>query len=159
MPRQSDSGRKKASASSRGQALYSIGIVAERYDIHPQTLRLYEREGLLTPSRSRGKTRLYSDEDLERLEIILALTRDLGVNLAGVEVVLHMRGKMLHMREEIIRFMAMVQARAGEADTRKSRTQLVRLADRQVLELMKQLEKQAARKQRQAAHAATKKSA
>lgn len=70
-----------------------ISSVAESYQIHPQTLRLYERLGLLKPSRSDGNTRLYTDEDLQRLEVILTLTRDLGVNLAGVEVILNMREK------------------------------------------------------------------
>lgn len=82
---------------------YMIGVVAMRYEIHPQTLRLYEREGLLLPSRTEGRTRLYSDEDLERLEFILSLTRDLGVNLAGVEVVLSMRDRMASMQEELLR--------------------------------------------------------
>ncbi|MCD6192214.1 MAG: MerR family transcriptional regulator [Candidatus Aminicenantes bacterium] len=71
------------------------------YDIHPQTLRLYEREGLLKPTRSEGNTRLYTDEDLERLEVILTLTRDLGVNLAGVEIILNMREKMARLEEQI----------------------------------------------------------
>ncbi len=71
-----------------------ISGVARRYGIHPQTLRLYERQGLLSPSRSRGNTRLYTRADLERLEVILNLTRDLGVNLAGVEVILHMRQRL-----------------------------------------------------------------
>lgn len=79
---------------------YMIGVVATRYEIHPQTLRLYEREGLLLPSRTEGKTRLYSDEDMERLEFILSLTRDLGVNLAGVEVVLNLRDQMQKLQEE-----------------------------------------------------------
>ena len=78
-----------------------IGVVAIRYQIHPQTLRLYEREGLLLPSRTEGKTRLYSEEDLERLEFILSLTRDLGVNLAGVEVVMSLRDRMQKMQEEM----------------------------------------------------------
>ena len=73
------------------KAAYMISAVAEQYQIHPQTLRLYEREGLLKPSRSDGNTRLYTDDDLERLEVILKLTRDLGVNLAGVEIILNMR--------------------------------------------------------------------
>src|SRR3954467_10537066 len=73
---------------------YTISAVATQYEIHPQTLRLYEREGLLKPSRSEGNTRLYTDADLERLEVILSLTRDLGVNLAGVEIILNMREKM-----------------------------------------------------------------
>lgn len=78
-----------------------IGVVSARYEIHPQTLRLYEREGLLLPSRTEGKTRLYSDEDLERLEFILSLTRDLGVNLAGVEVVLNLRDRLNQMQQEM----------------------------------------------------------
>ncbi len=75
-----------------------ISAVAEQYGIHPQTLRLYEREGLLKPSRSEGNTRLYTAGDLERLEVILHLTRDLGVNLAGVEIILNMREKMGEMQ-------------------------------------------------------------
>jgi MerR family transcriptional regulator/heat shock protein HspR len=78
-----------------------ISSVAEQYGLHPQTLRLYEREGLLKPSRSDGNTRLYTDEDLERLEVILHLTRDLGVNLAGVEIILNMREKMAEMQQQI----------------------------------------------------------
>lgn len=83
---------------------YTISAVAELYDVHPQTLRLYEREGLLKPSRSEGNTRLYTDEDLARLEVILSLTRDLGVNLAGVEIILNMRAKMDEMQREFERF-------------------------------------------------------
>jgi MerR family transcriptional regulator/heat shock protein HspR len=74
--------------------LYMIGVVAARYEIHPQTLRLYEREGLLRPSRTVGKTRLYSDNDMERLEFILSLTRELGINLAGVDAILNLRDQM-----------------------------------------------------------------
>jgi MerR family transcriptional regulator/heat shock protein HspR len=83
---------------------YTISAVAAQYEIHPQTLRLYEREGLLKPSRSEGNTRLYTDADLERLEVILSLTRDLGVNLAGVEIILNMREKMDEMQREFERF-------------------------------------------------------
>ena len=85
----------------KGKAAYMISAVAEQYEIHPQTLRLYEREGLLTPSRSEGNTRLYTDEDLDRLDIILKLTRELGVNLAGVEIILNMREKMAAMQRQI----------------------------------------------------------
>lgn len=81
-----------------------ISAVAEKYQIHPQTLRMYEREGLLLPSRSEGNTRLYTDEDLERLEVILELTRELGVNLAGVEIILNMREKMAAMQVQIEEF-------------------------------------------------------
>ncbi len=92
-----------------GKAYYMISAVAQKYSIHPQTLRLYEREGLLKPSRTDGNTRLYSDEDLERLETILSLTRDLGVNLAGVEIILNMREKMTEMQREVNEFMAYVK--------------------------------------------------
>ena len=90
----------------KSKAAYMISAVAEQYEIHPQTLRLYEREGLLKPSRSEGNTRLYTDEDLERLEVILHLTRDLGVNLAGVEIILNMREKMAEMQVQIQEFVA-----------------------------------------------------
>jgi MerR family transcriptional regulator/heat shock protein HspR len=90
----------------KSKAAYMISAVAEQYQIHPQTLRLYEREGLLKPSRSDGNTRLYTDDDLERLEVILKLTRDLGVNLAGVEIILNMREKMAEMQHQIQNFVS-----------------------------------------------------
>src|ERR1700680_348719 len=90
----------------KSKAAYMISSVAEQYGVHPQTLRLYEREGLLKPSRSDGNTRLYTDDDLERLEVILHLTRDLGVNLAGVEIILNMREKMGQMQSQIQEFVA-----------------------------------------------------
>ncbi|HEY0659445.1 MAG TPA: helix-turn-helix transcriptional regulator [Pyrinomonadaceae bacterium] len=93
---------------------YTISAVAEIYEIHPQTLRLYEREGLLKPSRSDGNTRLYTDVDLERLELILSLTRELGVNLAGVEIILNMRAKMDAMQHEFERFFEYLRTHAGE---------------------------------------------
>jgi len=93
-------------AKPKSKAAYMISSVAEQYEIHPQTLRLYEREGLLKPSRSEGNTRLYTDGDLERLEVILHLTRDLGVNLAGVEIILNMREKMGEMQAQIQEFIA-----------------------------------------------------
>jgi len=93
-------------AKGKSRAAYMISAIAEQYEIHPQTLRLYEREGLLKPSRSEGNTRLYTDEDIERLEVILHLTRDLGVNLAGVEIILNMREKMGEMQNQIQEFVA-----------------------------------------------------
>ncbi len=93
---------------------YTISAVAEIYEIHPQTLRLYEREGLLKPSRSDGNTRLYTDVDLERLEVILSLTRELGVNLAGVEIILNMREKMNQMQSEFERFFEYLRTHADE---------------------------------------------
>ena len=97
----------------KGKAAYMISAVAEQYQLHPQTLRLYEREGLLKPSRSEGNTRLYTDEDLERLEMILKLTRDLGVNLAGVEIILNMREKMAEMQRQIEAFVSGLNAEIG----------------------------------------------
>src|SRR6185503_19740312 len=93
-------------AKAKSKAAYMISAIAEQYEIHPQTLRLYEREGLLKPSRSEGNTRLYTGEDIERLEVILHLTRDLGVNLAGVEIILNMREKMGEMQSQIQEFIA-----------------------------------------------------
>ena len=121
-----------------GQGYYMISAVARRYDIHPQTLRLYEREGLLKPSRTEGNTRQYSDADLEQLETILTLTRELGVNLAGVEIILNMRSKMDRMQAEVNEFMAYVkqelarglgdwERRLGTALVRSSPTDLVRV--------------------------------
>jgi MerR family transcriptional regulator/heat shock protein HspR len=91
-------------AKGKSKGAYMISSVAEQYQIHPQTLRLYEREGLIKPSRSEGNTRLYTDEDLELLEVVLHLTRDLGVNLAGVEIILNMRAKMAEMQRQIEEF-------------------------------------------------------
>lgn len=119
------------------KGLFMISAVAQKYNIHPQTLRLYEREGLLKPSRTDGNTRLYSEEDLEQLEMILSLTRELGVNLAGVEIILNMRGKMDRMQAEVNEFMAYVknelarglgdwEQRLGTALVRSSPTDLVR---------------------------------
>ncbi|MBA3322131.1 MAG: helix-turn-helix transcriptional regulator [Pyrinomonadaceae bacterium] len=98
----------------RKASTYTISAVATQYEIHPQTLRLYEREGLLKPSRSEGNTRLYTDSDLERLEVILSLTRDLGVNLAGVEIILNMREKMDVMQREFERFFEHLRSHAEE---------------------------------------------
>lgn len=88
-----------------------ISVVAEMFGIHPQTLRTYEREGLIRPARTEGNTRLYSQEDVERIELILRLTKDLGVNLAGVQVILNMRERMAEMERQMHRMMqAMLEA-------------------------------------------------
>ena len=119
------------------EARYMISAVAQKYNIHPQTLRLYEREGLLKPSRTDGNTRLYGEEDLEQLETILALTRDLGVNMAGVEIILNMREKIEKMQLEVNEFVAYVkqelerglgdwEQRLGTALVKASPTDLVR---------------------------------
>ncbi|MDA1184295.1 MAG: helix-turn-helix transcriptional regulator [Acidobacteria bacterium] len=126
-----------AKRAEQGKAHYMISAVSQKYKIHPQTLRLYEREGLLSPSRTEGNTRLYSDDDLERLETILALTRDLGVNLAGVEIILHMRHKIEGMQHEVNEFMDYVkrelarglddwEQRLGTALVKSSPTDLVK---------------------------------
>jgi MerR family transcriptional regulator/heat shock protein HspR len=86
-----------------------ISAIAEMYDIHPQTLRLYEREGLLKPSRTEGNTRLYTEEDLERLEFILNLARDLGVNIAGIAIILQMRERMEEMNRQMHDFVEYVR--------------------------------------------------
>ena len=103
----------------RTKAAYMISAVAEQYAIHPQTLRLYEREGLLTPSRSEGNTRLYTEEDLERLEVILKLTRELGVNLAGVEIILNMREKMEAMQQQMQGFVATLNQELSQRSAAK----------------------------------------
>lgn len=124
-------------AKQSGKAYFMISAVARRYNIHPQTLRLYEREGLLKPSRTEGNTRLYSEEDLEQLATILSLTRDLGVNLAGVEIILNMRRKMDQMQREVNEFVVYVkqelsrglgdwEQRLGTALVKSNPTDLVR---------------------------------
>lgn len=113
--------------SPRKKAGYMISSVAESYQIHPQTLRLYERLGLLKPSRSEGNTRLYIDEDLQRLEIILTLTRELGVNLAGVEVILNMREKMEKMQQQVEEIIAFVHDQISPSLAGSMRSALVRV--------------------------------
>jgi len=100
-----------------GRKYVMISVVAERFGIHPQTLRLYEREGLITPARSAGNTRLYDEETLDRLETILTLTRDLGVNLAGVEVILNLQEQMRRMEAEVDRLVAAVKQQMREERT------------------------------------------
>ncbi len=125
----------------KAKAGYMISAVAELYRLHPQTLRLYERVGLLKPSRSQGNTRLYTDSDLERLEVILNLTRELGVNLAGIEIILNMRDKMADMQsqmEAFIRFVRGEMARSfSAADDRKLRHAIVRAVPRQTVRVEK----------------------
>lgn len=121
-----------------GKAGYMISAVAEMFHLHPQTLRLYEREGLLTPSRSEGNTRLYTQEDLERLEAILSLTRDLGVNLAGIEVILNMRQRMDDMHREMQAFVEFVNRellnRSGDDRTKNA---LARIAPARMIRPVK----------------------
>jgi MerR family transcriptional regulator, heat shock protein HspR len=120
----------------RAKAGYMISAVAELYKLHPQTLRLYERVGLLKPSRSQGNTRLYTDSDLERLDVILTLARDMGVNLAGIEIILNMREKMIEMEKQMAEFAQVVQQElsrvASRMDDRPPRHAIVRAAPRVV---------------------------
>jgi MerR family transcriptional regulator, heat shock protein HspR len=102
----------------RAKAGYMISAVAELYKLHPQTLRLYERVGLLKPSRSQGNTRLYTDSDLERLDVILTLARDMGVNLAGIEIILNMRDKMVEMERQMTEFASVVQQELSRVASR-----------------------------------------
>jgi len=114
-------GRKRKKSEDR--SFYHISRVSQMFDLHPQTLRLYEREGLLKPSRSLGNTRLYTDEDLRQLELILNLIRELGVNLAGVEVILNMRQKMQRMEAEVNELLEYVKREflGGDEDAFESR--------------------------------------
>jgi len=118
-----------------------ISAVAELYKIHPQTLRLYERVGLLKPSRSQGNTRLYTDGDLERLEVILNLTRELGVNLAGIEIILNMRDKMGEMQNQMEAFIGFVRGELSQGfrsvDDRKLRNAIVRAVPPRVIRVEK----------------------
>ncbi len=120
-----------------------ISAVADIYKLHPQTLRLYERVGLLTPSRSQGNTRLYTDQDLERLEVILNLTRELGVNLAGIEIILNMRDKMGEMQSQMEAFIKFVRnevARdffSGENRRPRSSNAIVRAVPRHAIRIEK----------------------
>ena len=116
----------------RRKGVYMISAVAELFDIHPQTLRLYEREGLLRPSRTEGNTRLYTDDDLKQLQTILNL-RELGVNLAGVDIILDMRRKMERMQEEIAAFTRFIHReleRESDSLSERTRNALVRLPRR-----------------------------
>src|ERR1700732_3807578 len=98
----------------RTRPLYMIGVVAEMVKIHPQTLRMYEKKGLIRPSRTEGKTRMYSAEDVEEIARVTRLARDLGVNLAGIEIILKMRRRMLDMQTQIEDLTGYVQSEMGE---------------------------------------------
>lgn len=132
--------RRKKEARKSNRNYYHISSVSQMFDLHPQTLRLYEREGLLKPSRSQGNTRLYSNEDLKQLELILNLIRDLGVNLAGVEVILNMRQRMQQMETEVNELLDYIKkeffrGKEDEFETRKrglvqvSQTKIVKIEE------------------------------
>ncbi len=125
----------------KSRAGYMISAVADLYKVHPQTLRLYERMGLLKPSRSEGNTRLYTDTDLERLEVVLTLTREMGVNLAGIEIILNMREKMAEMQCQMEAFTNFVQQELARglqsAAVRPQPNALVRVAPPKVIRVGK----------------------
>jgi MerR family transcriptional regulator, heat shock protein HspR len=127
----------------KAKAGYMISAVAELYQLHPQTLRLYERVGLLKPSRSQGNTRLYTDSDLERLEVILNLTRELGVNLAGIEIILNMRDKMGEMQAQMEAFIKYVRSEvtrdfmAGNERPARNANAIVRAVPRHAIRVEK----------------------
>jgi MerR family transcriptional regulator, heat shock protein HspR len=131
----------RSSPKKKSRAGYMISAVADLYKLHPQTLRLYERVGLLKPSRSEGNTRLYTEADVERLEVILTLTREMGVNLAGIEIILNMREKMAEMQRQMAAFTEFVQqelSRGLDSSQRKpARDALVRVAPPKVIRVHK----------------------
>lgn len=122
---------------------HHISHVARMFNVHPQTLRLYEREGLLKPSRSEGNTRLYADEDLAKLELILNLTRDLGVNLAGVEVILNMRTKIEKIEAEVNVFLEYIRREffeGREAEFEQRKKSLVRISPAKIVRIEREVE-------------------
>ena len=131
--------RKKKAERSEPKQYYHISSVSRMYNLHPQTLRLYEREGLLKPSRSQGNTRLYSEEDLRQLEVILNLIRDLGINLAGVEVVLNMRRKIERIEAEVAEFLEYVKGEffQGREEEFEKRRGLVPLSPSKIVKIEK----------------------
>lgn len=134
----------RKAAREKGRRTYMISAVSKRYGVHPQTLRLYERDGLLAPSRTEGNTRFYTDDDLERLEVILNLTRNLGVNLAGVEIVLNMRDKMGTLQEQLnafVEFFFEQMEKAGVSREEARNRAIVKAPSRSVQVLLEHLEK------------------
>ena len=135
-PRDPDLAHRGSGMSDRGRPLYMIGVVAEMLKVHPQTLRFYEKKGLLSPSRTVGRTRMYSAEDVEELARLLRLTRDLGVNLAGVEIITKMRRRMIDMQKQIEDLLAYVREDGGDLKGRRPddepRATLVRAASGQL---------------------------
>jgi MerR family transcriptional regulator, heat shock protein HspR len=119
----------------RSKPVYMIGVVADMLKVHPQTLRFYEKKGLVRPGRTEGQTRMYSEEDLEEIARLLRLTRDLGVNLAGVEIILKMRRRMIDMQRQIEDLLGYVRESGGDAPSgaaREPREALVRAATSQL---------------------------
>ncbi len=120
--------------------LYTIGVVASMFNIHPQTLRLYEKEGLIKPTRSKGRTRYYTDEDLERLELIITLSRDFGVNLAGIDIILRMKEQIEELEAQIQKLIEFIQKEFLEAYQKDENIKSIVLTERK--DLLKIIKKQ-----------------
>ncbi|MEJ5338623.1 MAG: helix-turn-helix transcriptional regulator [Aquificaceae bacterium] len=120
--------------------LYTIGVVASMFNIHPQTLRLYEREGLIKPTRSKGRTRYYTEEDIERLEFILTLSRDLGVNLAGIDIILRMKEQMEELETQVQKLIEFIQREVSELYQKDENIKSIVLAERR--DILKSIKKQ-----------------
>lgn len=117
---------------------YTIGVVAEMYNIHPQTLRLYEKEGLLKPKRSKGRTRYYTEEDLERLELILTLSREMGVNLAGIDIILRMKEQITQLETQLQKLLEFIQRELAEKFNEDEEIKSIVLAKRRgLLEILR----------------------
>ena len=112
------------------EKLYTIGVVASMYNIHPQTLRLYEKEGLIRPIRSKGRTRYYTEKDLERLELILMLSRDLGVNLAGIDLILRMKEQIEELEVQIQKLIEFIDRELSETYKRNDEIKSIVLSER-----------------------------
>ncbi|MEZ0336803.1 MAG: helix-turn-helix transcriptional regulator [Aquificaceae bacterium] len=120
--------------------LYTIGVVASMFNIHPQTLRLYEKEGLIKPTRSKGRTRYYTEEDLQRLEFILTLSRNLGVNLAGIDIILRMKEQIEELEAQIQKLIEFIQKEFAEAYQKDENIKSIVLSERK--DLLKIIKKQ-----------------
>ncbi len=120
--------------------LYTIGVVASMFNIHPQTLRLYEREGLIKPTRSKGRTRYYTEEDIQRLEFILTLSRDLGVNLAGIDIILRMKEQIEELETQVQKLIEFIQREVSEVYQKDEGIKSIVLAERR--DILKSIRKQ-----------------
>ncbi len=119
--------------------LYTIGVVASMFNVHPQTLRLYEKEGLIKPTRSKGRTRYYTEEDIQRIELILTLSRDLGVNLAGIDIILRMKEQIEELEMQVQKLIEFIQREFSEVYQRDEGIKSIVLAERRdFLKLIKE---------------------
>lgn len=118
--------------------LYSISVVSEMLDLHPQTIRQYERMGLVKPQRTEGNTRLYSDDDIERLKLIITLTKDLGVNIAGVDIIINMKEQIEDLQNKINKLLLYIKTNYTEQtpfDEAESETAIVPINKRGIIKI------------------------